>query len=189
MDRIRVYTVFIAVFDKKNLEKLIPVLLEYKIKALGTSGTVAYLQSRGIEAQSVVEGYEYGGRVKTLGRRSFVAILADKNNTEHVQHLKDEGIDPIDAVIVDLYKPDPKNFPETMDIGGQALIRAAAKNYTNVAVAFDRASIAKLAEQLVKHNGETPLSFRKNSARAALKHIAQRTKLEADYFSSDRVKP
>jgi phosphoribosylaminoimidazolecarboxamide formyltransferase/IMP cyclohydrolase len=183
MDRIRIHTVFIAVFDKQVLEKLVPVLLEYKIKALGTAGTVAYLQSRGVQAENVVEGYEYDGRVKSLSRKNFVAILADKNKSDHVLHLKEEGIDPIDAVIVDLYKPDPKNFPETMDIGGQALIRAAIKNYANVAVAFDRASINKLAEQLVKHNGETPLSYRKNAAKAAAEYIAQRAKLEADYFA------
>lgn len=182
MDRIRIYTVFIAVFDKKYLEKLIPVLLEFKIKALGTAGSVQFLKSRGINAKNVVDGFEYDGRVKSLGRSNFVAILADKNKPEHMAKLKEENVDPIDAVIVDLYKPDKNNFPETMDIGGQALIRAAIKNYENVAVAFDRESIDKLAEELKKHNGETPLSFRKNLARSAAKYIAQRTQLEADYW-------
>ena len=58
------------------------------------------------------------------------------------------------------------------------------KNYTNVAVAFDKLSINKLAEQLIKHNGETPLSYRKNAAIAAAKYIAGRAKLEADYWKS-----
>ncbi len=186
MDKIKLTKAFVAVFDKTVLDVLLPLLAKHNVKVVGTRGTVDYLKSKGVDAENVVEGYDYDGRVKTLGRANFVAILADKNKTDHVQHLKEEGIDPIDAVIVDLYKPDPKNFPETMDIGGQALIRAACKNYINVAVAFDRASINKLAEQLAKHNGEIPLSFRKNAAKTALKHIAQRTKLEADYFSEDR---
>jgi len=183
MDRIRIYTVFIAVFDKKVLEKLVPVLAEFKIKAFGTAGTVRFLESQGIDAQSVVEGFDYDGRVKSISRKSFVAILADKNKSEHMAELKKENVDPIDAVIVDLYKPDPDNFPETMDIGGQALIRAAIKNWENVVVAFDQESINKLAEELKKHNGETPLSFRKNLAKSAAIHIAQRTKLESDYFA------
>lgn len=182
MDRIRVQAVFVAVFNKQSMGKLVPILLEYKIKALGTAGTVAYLQSRGVGAESIIEGYEYDGRVKTLGRKNFVAILADKNKPDHVVHLKDEGIDPIDAVVVDLYKPNKNNFPETMDIGGQALIRAAVKNYRNVAVAFDKTSINKLADELAKNNGETSLAFRKNAAKGAAKYIARRAKLEADYF-------
>lgn len=183
MDRVRIYTVFIAVFDKAILAKLVPVLAEFKIKAFGTAGTVQFLKSQGLDAESVVDGFDYGGRVKSISRKTFVAILADKNKPEHMAGLKKEDVNPIDAVIIDLYKPDPDNFPETMDIGGQALIRAAIKNYTNVAVAFDRETIDKLAEELKKHNGETPLSFRKNLAKSAAIHIAERTKLEADYWS------
>lgn len=184
MDRIKIRTIFVAVFNKAYLTNLVPILLTFKIKALGTAGTVAYLNSHGVAAENVVDGFDYDGRVKSLGRANFVAILADKNKPEHMACLKEEGIDPIDAVIVDLYKPDPKDFPETMDIGGQALIRAAIKNYQNVAVAFDKESIDKLSEQLVKHNGETPISFRKNAAKAAAKYIAKRAKLEADYWEN-----
>ncbi len=182
MDSIKVHTVFMAVFDKANLAKLVPVLAQFKIKALGTTGTVQFLKSQGIDAENVVDGFEYDGRVKSLGRANFVAILADKNKPQHMAKLKEENVDPIDAVIVDLYKPNPKDFPETMDIGGQALIRAAVKNYENVAVAYDKKSIDKLAEELKKHNGETSMAFRKNMAKMAAKYIAERTKQEADYW-------
>lgn len=183
MDRIRIKTVFVAVFDKSVLDSLLPILVENKVKVVGTKGTVDYLKLRGVDAENVVDGYEYDGRVKSLGRSNFVAILADKNKPEHLAALKEENVGPIDAVIVDLYKPNKNEFPETMDIGGQALIRAAIKNFTNVAVAFDRESIDKLAEELIQHDGQTRLSFRKNMAKAAAKHIAQRTKLEADYWN------
>jgi AICAR transformylase/IMP cyclohydrolase PurH len=69
-----------------------------------------------------------------------------------------------------------------MDIGGQALIRAACKNYKNVAVAFDEHSIIKLAEELDKNSGATTLGFRRTQARQAAKFIAQRAKLEAQYW-------
>lgn len=182
MNRIRVRTAFVAVFDKSVLDPLLPILKGNNVKVVGTGGTADYLKSKGVDAESVVEGYEYDGRVKTLGRKNFVAILADKTNSEHMARLKEEGIEPIDAVVVDLYKPDKNNFPETMDIGGQALIRAAIKNYQNVAVAFNKASIDKLADEMAKNDGETTMQFRKSAAKAAAKFIAQRAKLEEDYW-------
>ncbi|MBI2599075.1 hypothetical protein HYW40_02575 [Candidatus Curtissbacteria bacterium] len=95
----------------------------------------------------------------------------------------DKGkVDPFDAVIVDLYKPEKKGFPESMDIGGQALIRAACKNYQNVAVAFDAKSIKDLQWELKKNKGATTLVFRQKQAAKALKFIAQRTALESKLF-------
>ena len=90
---------------------------------------------------------------------------------------------PVDAVVVDLYKPDPKNFPEAMDIGGQALIRAAIKNFENVAVAYDKNTIDKLAAELAEQGGVTTYSFRKEAAKRAAKYISERAKLEGEYFS------
>jgi len=81
--------------------------------------------------------------------------------------------------VVDLYKPDSQNFPESMDIGGQALIRAAIKNYKNVALAFDAGSIKELAEELRSKRGETSLEFRKAQAKKAAKFIAERASLES----------
>ena len=70
-----------------------------------------------------------------------------------------------------------------MDIGGQALIRAAIKNYKNVALAFDAESIKELVEHLNANQGRTLLNFRKNQAQGAAKFIAKRTAMEAEFFS------
>lgn len=184
MDKIKINNIFVAVFDKGYLRVLVPWLLEYKIGAIGTTGTVAFLKSKGVKATDIVEGFDYDGRVKSLSRSNFIAILADKNKQHHLKSLKKEGTKPIDAVIVDLYKPDKKQFPETMDIGGQALIRAAIKNYQNVAVAYDKNSIVSLANEIEKHQGNTTLAFRKKMAKAAARFIAKRTQLEADYWTA-----
>lgn len=91
-------------------------------------------------------------------------------------------MEPFDLVVVDLYKPDPKNFPETMDIGGQALIRAAIKNYQNVALAFDKKSITDLSAEIDKNNGMVSLGFRKKLAAKALEFIAKKCQLEETLF-------
>ena len=113
---------------------------------------------------------------------NFVRILADKKNPLHLEELKKEGLEAFDLVIVDLYAPDESIFPESMDIGGQTLIRAAIKNYKSVALAFDERSIEELVLELNKNASMTTLEFRKEQAKKAGKFIAERTKLEAELF-------
>lgn len=179
MDKIEIKRAFVAVFDKTAIDGLIPLFKYHKVSCVGTRGTVEYLKSKGVTAKSVVSGFDFDGRVKSLDRKNFAAILADRSKGQHVDELRRLGVSPIDAVIVDLYKPNKKNFPESMDIGGQALIRAAVKNFKGVVVAFDKKSIDELAQQLSKNKGEIDLGFRKRQASKALKFISQRTKLEA----------
>lgn len=182
MDNIRINYIFAAVFDKKFLDPLIPVLKNLKVKVLGTEGTVKYLKAKGINAKSVISGFDFDGRVKSLDRKNFAAILADSSKKSHLSQLAKLQVRPVNAVIVDLYKPDKKGFPESMDIGGQALIRAAIKNYKFVAVAFDKKSIDDLSWELKTNKGQTKLDFRKKLAEKALKFIAQRAKLESQLF-------
>ena len=182
MDKIEVKNIFAAVFEKRVLDPLLEVLDPKGVKFWGTEGTVKYLKSKGFVARSVVSGFDFDGRVKSLDRINFAAILADKSTPKHLEELKRLNMLAIDVVIVDLYKPDSKNFPETMDIGGQALIRAAVKNYKNVAVAFDKKSIFDLTLELNKNSGSTTLAFRKNQSFGALKFIASRCLLEFKMF-------
>ena len=86
---------------------------------------------------------------------------------------------PFDLVVVTLYELDKKNFPESMDIGGQALIRAAIKNYKNVALAFDEKSINEVTAEIKKNDGSTTIEFRKTQAKLALEFIAERSRLES----------
>lgn len=184
MDEIKIKNIFAAVFDKKVLDSIIPLLVYYKINVLGTEGTVKYLKAKGVKARSVVFGFDFDGRVKSLDRKNFIAILADKNNKKHMAELKRAKVSPVDAVIVDLYKPDKKNFPETMDIGGQTLIRAAVKNFENVVVCFNKKSIADFEWELKKNKGFVDLKFRRNLAVKALKFIAARCRLEANILKA-----
>lgn len=205
MDNILIKNVFAAVFDKKSLDKLAVVLKHNNVKVLGTAGTANYLKAKGVKVRSALSGFDFDGRVKSLDRAVFTRILADRTKKRHLDALfviarsgatkqsqnrslryarddRDRKVEPFDAVVVDLYKVEKKGFPESMDIGGQALIRAAVKNFQNVAVAFDVKSIDDLRWELTKNKGVTSLAFRKKQAGKALKFIAVRAKLEAGMF-------
>lgn len=203
MDELKIRIIFAAVSDKSILDPFLKTLDPKSVKFWGTQGTVDYLKSKGFDATSVVYGFDFDGRVKSLDRAIFARILADRTKGKHLEELKklllsghsrpdresdprfredDKEAQPLDAVIVDLYPLDKNNFPESMDIGGQALIRAAIKNYKNVAVAFDGQSIKDIASELKTNSGSTTLNFRKTQAQKAAKFIAQRISLEANAF-------
>src|SRR3990167_11453152 len=191
--------IFAAVFDKSILDPLLGVLDKKSVKFWGTRGTVDYLVKKNFNANSVVSGFDFDGRLKTLDKKVFAGILADKKKPSHLEELRrlardtsEVGSDsseveklpsePFDLVIVDLYPLDKKNFPESMDIGGQALIRAAIKNYKGVALAFDASSLESLVSELVSSDGSTSFNFRKTQAQKAVKFIAERVKSEANLF-------
>jgi len=180
MDKIFVKIIFAAVSDKSILEPLLKVLDKKSVRFWGTKGTADYLKKKNFSATSVVSGFDFDGRVKSLDRETFNRILADRSKKRHLDELERSGVEPFDLVVVDLYKPDKKNFPESMDIGGQVLIRAAIKNYKNVAVAFDKSSLESLVRELVRNNRSTALDFRKTQAKKAAKFIADRARSESE---------
>lgn len=199
----KVKNIFAAVSQKSVLDPLLGILDPKQVRFWGTAGTVKYLKSKGFGAQSVVSGFDFDGRVKSLDRVIFARILADRSNKKHLEELKKlasnapgvksrwhlentPGVGnfaPFDLVIVDLYPPAKRDFPESMDIGGLALIRAAIKNYKNLALGFDEKSIVDLVNELRSQQGSTLLSFRKKQVITASKFIAERCRLETKYMS------
>ncbi len=140
----------ISVTDKSGLEKLADAFVRAGIGMLGSSGTKKHLEDRGIECQEI-SSYTgspeiLDGRVKTLHPKIHGGILADRGNRDHVKTLLESGIRPIDFVVVNLYPFEEKYRSESLtteelvefiDIGGIALIRAAAKNFAHVTVVTD----------------------------------------------------
>ncbi len=129
----------ISVSDKSGLEDFARELVSLGYEIIATGGTYRFLNERGIDAKKVEEITEYAemldGRVKTLHPRIHGAILA-KNRED----LEEFGIEPIDMVVVNLYpferyrEANEEDMIENIDIGGVALLRAAAKNYKRVIV-------------------------------------------------------
>ena len=136
----------ISVYDKTGIVDFARALHdEFGVEIISTGGTATTLQQAGIPVTLVeqITGFPemLDGRVKTLHPRIHAAILADRDNPEHMRQLKEQGIEPIDMVVVNLYPfektiADPnctfEQAIEMIDIGGPCLLRAAAKNHKHV---------------------------------------------------------
>lgn len=141
----------IAVYDKTGIADFARALVnEFGIEIISTGGTARHLKDAGISVTLVEEVTGFpemlDGRVKTLHPKIHAAILADRDNPEHMRQLAEQGIKPIDMVVVNLY-PFEKTVAdlnckfedaiEMIDIGGPCLLRAAAKNHRHVWIRTD----------------------------------------------------
>jgi len=137
----------ISVHDKTGIVEFARGLIELGIRIISTGGTAALLKENAVPVTLVEEitGFPemLDGRVKTLHPKIHAAILADRDNPEHMRQLAEQGIKPIDMVVVNLYPfaktvADPdctfEQAIEMIDIGGPCLLRAAAKNHKHVLV-------------------------------------------------------
>ncbi len=136
----------IAVYDKTGIAEFARALVdEFGIEIISTGGTAKHLKDAGIPVTLVEEVTGFpemlDGRVKTLHPNIHAAILADRDNPEHMRQLAEHGIQPIDMVVVNLYPfektvADPnckfEDAIEMIDIGGPCMLRAAAKNHKHV---------------------------------------------------------
>ncbi len=187
----------ISVSDKTNLLPLATALQHAGVAIVASGGTAAFLQKNNI-ATSTVESLTnfpeiLGGRVKTLHPHVHGAILARPDNGGDVADLATHQIKKIDLVVVNLYPFGDalkKSLPEDamieeIDIGGVALIRAAAKNFSSVGVVTNPDDYNMVIEELNKQQGGKPsLSSAtcKNLARIAFRHVAHYDQLIADWF-------
>ena len=172
----------LSVFDKTGLADLARTLAGHGIELISTGGTAAALRAAGLEVTDVaaVSGRPeiLDGRVKTLQPEIHGGILARRADPAHMAVLAEHGIRPIDLVVVNLYPfaatlasgADFATCIENIDIGGPAMIRAAAKNHADVVVLTDPADYPALAQALEAGGTEVPL--RLELARKAFAHTA-----------------
>jgi len=182
MDRRPIRRALISVFDKTGIVEFAGALVdEFGIEIISTGGTATLLKNAGIPVRLVEEitGFPemLDGRVKTLHPKIFAAILADRDDPQHMQQLADQGIEPIDLVVVNLY-PFEKTVAEPectfeqaiemIDIGGPSLLRAAAKNHKGVLplpITLPR-RYESVLEGLRKDNGHSSAAERLTGAEA-----------------------
>jgi phosphoribosylaminoimidazolecarboxamide formyltransferase / IMP cyclohydrolase len=174
----------ISVSDKTGLLDLARALAGHGIELISTGGTSAMLRAAGLAVRDVadVTGFPemMDGRVKTLHPNVHGGLLALRDDDEHLLAMAAHGIEPIDLLIVNLYPfeetvargADHATCVENIDIGGPAMIRAAAKNHRFVAVVTDPADYAPLLDQLRAQNGATSLAFRQKLALTAYARTA-----------------
>jgi phosphoribosylaminoimidazolecarboxamide formyltransferase / IMP cyclohydrolase len=157
----------LAVSDKSGLVELGRGLRDLGAELVASGGTATALRDAGVEVTPVedVTGSPemLGGRVKTLHPRIHAGILADRRRPEHVQELTEHGIDPFELVVVNLYPfreavasgAGSQDVIERIDIGGPAMVRAAAKNFESVGVVVDPARYEMVLDELRLEGGLT----------------------------------
>ncbi len=174
----------ISVSDKSGLIDLARALAALDVELISTGGTSNMLRAAGLKVRDVSEVTGFpemmDGRVKTLHPNIHGALLALRDDDEHLVAMAAHGIEPIDLLISNLYPfeetvakgGDHAACIENIDIGGPAMIRASAKNHRFVAVVTDPSDYAGLMEQLKAHDGATTLAFRQKLALAAYSRTA-----------------
>jgi phosphoribosylaminoimidazolecarboxamide formyltransferase / IMP cyclohydrolase len=195
---IRVRRALISVSDKTGVADFAKELAALGVEILSTGGTAAALREAGLEVTDVSEftGQEeiLDGRVKTLHPRLHAALLARREDPEHMATLEREGIEPIDLVCVNLYPFEqtvsghevaPEVAIENIDIGGPTMIRAAAKNHEGVAVIVKPESYDAVCAELEESGGEISASTRHWLANEAFAQTANYDAAISRWFSTE----
>jgi phosphoribosylaminoimidazolecarboxamide formyltransferase/IMP cyclohydrolase len=195
MTDIAIRRALISVSDKTGLVDLARALARHGVEILSTGGSAKALAEAGLKVVEV--GAHTGfpeimdGRVKTLHPKVHGGILARRDEASHVAAMKEHGIAPIDLVAVNLYPFEATvargaDFPttiENIDIGGPALIRAAAKNHDFITVLTDPADYAAVVAEMDAKKGATGLNLRKRLAAAAYARTGAYDAAIAQWFS------
>src|SRR6187455_1059129 len=170
----RVTRALLSVSDKTGLIEFAKALAGHGVELVSTGGTAKAIAAAGLQVKDVSDltGFPemMDGRVKTLHPKVHGGLLAIRDNAEHAASMKEHGIAPIDLLVVNLYPFEAtaaKGAPfedciENIDIGGPAMIRAAAKNHNDVAVIVDADDYARVLDELKAHGGATTLALRKS---------------------------
>jgi phosphoribosylaminoimidazolecarboxamide formyltransferase/IMP cyclohydrolase len=185
----------VAVFDKTGVVELARGLVEAGVSLVSSGGTAAALHDAGLPVTPVedVTGFPemLDGRVKTLHPKIHAGLLADQGNPQHVEQLAERGIEPFDLVVVNLYPfaqtvasgATPPEVIEKIDIGGPAMVRAAAKNFGSVGVVVDPARYPEVLAE-VRDRGGLSLATRERLAAAAFAHTAAYDATVASWFAA-----
>ncbi len=191
----KIKTALISVSDKNNLKPLLKILKKFNIKLISSGGTfkkIKKLKFNCIEVSDFTGSSEIlEGRVKTLHPKIHAGILNKRNNKSHLKDLRNNNFENIDLVIVNFYpfeetlKKTKKHdkIIENIDVGGPAMVRAAAKNYSDVTVITSIDQYSKLIKELKINKGSTSLSFRKKLSRLAFTETAFYDSVIANYFN------
>jgi len=181
-DRKPIRRALLGVYDKSGIEELAAGLAAAGVELVSTGATAARIAAAGVPVTPVeqVTGFPecLDGRVKTLHPAVHAGILADRRKPEHVAQLDELGIAPFDLVVVNLYPftetvasgASPDECVEQIDIGGPAMVRAAAKNHPSVAVVVDPARYVEVLAAVA--GGGFTLAERQQLAAAAFRHTA-----------------
>jgi phosphoribosylaminoimidazolecarboxamide formyltransferase/IMP cyclohydrolase len=193
----RITRALLSVSDKSGLVEFARALAGRGIELVSTGGTRKALADAGLPVLDVSEltGFPemMDGRVKTLHPKVHGGLLAIRDNDEHAAAMRAHGIRPIDLLVVNLYPfeatvasgADYATAIENIDIGGPAMIRAAAKNHADVAVVVEASDYEVILAELAAHDGATTLALRKKLAAKAYARTAAYDAAISNWFAGE----
>ena len=191
----KIKTALISVFDKKNIKSILNILNKLNVNIISSGGTYRKIRKLGYKCQEVSKFTNspeiLNGRVKTLHPKIYSGLLSKRNNKFHARELKENKFSEIDLVVVNFYpfeeviKKNKLNdeIIENVDIGGPAMVRAAAKNYNFVTVISNINQYNNLINELKKNNGKTTLKFRKQLSVEAFLETGYYDSVISNYFN------
>src|SRR5215213_133497 len=191
----RVTRALLSVSDKTGLIEFAKALAGHGVELVSTGGTAKAIAAAGLPVKDVSEltGFPemMDGRVKTLHPKVHGGLLAIRDNKEHAEAMKAHGIAPIDLLVVNLYPFEEtvdkgaafEDCIENIDIGGPAMIRAAAKNHDDVAVVVEAQDYQAVLDELAANNGATTLALRRRLAAKAYARTAAYDAAISNWFA------
>src|SRR5450759_3118545 len=191
----RITRALLSVSDKTGLVDFANALTDYDVELVSTGGTAKALKDAGLTVIDVAEltGFPemMDGRVKTLHPKVHGGLLAIRGNKDHAASMEKHGIKPIDLLVVNLYPFESTvakgaafdDCIENIDIGGPAMIRAAAKNHADVTVVVEPADYEKVLAEPALHNGMTTPELRQKLAAKAYARTAAYDAAISNWFT------
>jgi phosphoribosylaminoimidazolecarboxamide formyltransferase/IMP cyclohydrolase len=191
----RVTRALLSVSDKTGLIEFARALAGRGIELVSTGGTAKAIAAAGLNVRDVSEltGFPemMDGRVKTLHPNVHGGLLAIRDNADHAKAMADHSIAPIDLLVVNLYPFEAtvdrgahyEDCIENIDIGGPAMIRAAAKNHDDVAVVVEPQDYQAVLDELNANGGATTLALRKRLAAKAYARTAAYDAAISNWFA------
>ncbi|MGZ3309927.1 MAG: bifunctional phosphoribosylaminoimidazolecarboxamide formyltransferase/IMP cyclohydrolase, partial [Xanthobacteraceae bacterium] len=197
----RISRALLSVSDKTGLVDFARALAKHGIELVSTGGTRRTLADAGLAVLDVADltGFPemMDGRVKTLHPKVHGGLLAIRDDDSHVASMRAHGIRPIDLLVVNLYpfeatvasNADFETCIENIDIGGPAMIRAAAKNHADVAVVVEPGDYAVVLAELGQHGGATTLALRRRLAAKAYARTGTYDAAISNWFANEVADP
>ncbi len=188
----------VSVSDKSGLAEFGRFLAGRGVEILSTGGSAKALTEAGVPVVEVASHTGFpeimGGRVKTLHPRIHGGILARRDDTGHVAAMQEHGIGGIDMVVSNLYPfeatlasgADYDTCVENIDIGGPAMVRAAAKNHDFVTIVTDPADYAAVEAEMTANDGAVSAELRRRLARTAFGHTAAYDAMIAGWLAREQ---
>ena len=194
--KLKIKNALVSVSNKENIMSLLKILKKFNINIISSGGTYRSIKKLGYDCTELSQFTGFNemldGRVKSLHPKIHAGILHDRQNKSHKKEMSKQKFPPIDLIVVNFYPfqkvvnqtKSTKKVIENIDIGGPTMVRAAAKNFKNVAIITNINDYIPLIQELRKNKGKTSLQFRETMSSKAFSLTAYYDAMIANWFNN-----